>query len=164
MGSWNRELKVKMKTAGETRNHKKKGFPFALVGAVALIAVIVANVIVWNGYRSKQGQVEALKNEIVQVNEQVSQAAAPPSDLESRLKSAEGNLALARQTYPADIDRNDVFDFMLTTANECQVEILPLVWDGVENAGNGQSYLHSKIPYYHYRRLEPDLRFYHQAA
>jgi hypothetical protein len=131
---------VKEKTKDEARKYKKRGFPFALLGVAALIAVIVVNVIAWRGYRDKEAQVEVLKNEIVQVNEQISQAEAPPSGLEARLEAAENDLALARQIYPANIDRNDIFDFMLITANECKVDILPLVWDGMDASGKGQSY------------------------
>lgn len=127
---------MKMKTAGEARNNKKRGFPYALLGAAALIAVIAANVMVWNGARARQGQVEDLKAQIVQVNKQVSQVAAPPAGLESKLQAAQAALALAGQGYPADIDRNDVFDFMLITAEVSEVEILPLAFEGMESAGD----------------------------
>jgi hypothetical protein len=130
-----------MKTSGEAKKNKKRRFPFALLGVAAIIVVIVANVMVWNGYRDKEAQVETLENEIVQVNEQISQAETPPTGLEARLETAQNELALARQIYPPDIDRNDIFDFMLITANETKVKILPLVFDGTGASDKEQSSL-----------------------
>ena len=52
---------------------------------IALVLIIVVNIIVWRKYSDKQAQVETLKVEVQQVNQQISQAAEPPSDLESRV-------------------------------------------------------------------------------
>jgi outer membrane murein-binding lipoprotein Lpp len=127
------------KLAGETKNNKKRAFPMMLLGAIALVIIIVANVIVWRSYLDMQAQVEALKTEVQQVNEQVAQAAAPPSGLESKLEIAKGELANALQVFPGNIDKNDIVDFILNTAQECQVQIVPLVAEGVGTGSDGQS-------------------------
>jgi hypothetical protein len=121
---------MKTKPASETRNKKKSRLPIASLGAFALFIILVANMIVWNKYSEKQAQVDTLKDEITLVNQKISQAAEPPSDLESRLEMVKDDLAIAKQVFPENVDKNDVVDFILNTAEECQVQIMPLVLEG----------------------------------
>ena len=131
---------MKNKLASEPRNKKKSRFPIASLGAFALFIILVANMIVWNKYSENQAQVDTLKNEIIQVNQQISQAVEPPSNLESRLEIAKDDLEIAQQVFPENVDRNDVVDFILNTAEECQVQIVPLVSEGWGTETAGQSY------------------------
>jgi hypothetical protein len=121
---------MKNKLASETKNKKKSRFPIVWLGVFALFIIIVANIIVWNKYFENQGQVQILKDEITLVNEKISQTAEPPSDLESRLEIVKDDLEIARQVFPQNVDGNDVVDFILNTAEECQVQIVPLVSEG----------------------------------
>lgn len=118
---------------------KKRSFPILLLGLVALVIIIVANVIVWRSYNDKQAQVETIKIQVAQVNQQVADTPQPPSGLESQLATAKDELAAALLYFPGNIDRNDVFDFIINTADECKVAIVPLVADGTWTDASGQS-------------------------
>ena len=111
------------------------------VGVMVLIAVVVVNVILWRGYFDGQSELDVLKGEIEAVNQQISQAVEPPAELESKLEEAEADLTLALQVFPGDVDRNDVVDFILNTAETCDVQIIPLVFDGWQVERIGQSYM-----------------------
>jgi hypothetical protein len=124
---------------------KKRKFPIVLLGVAVLIIVIVVNVVVWRGYFDKQAQAASLKVDVQHVNELIAQAAEPPSELEEQLAAAQAELD-ALTVFPQNVDRNDVFDFILNTADECQVTIIPLVSDGDSAGGAGKSY---KILQYH---------------
>lgn len=117
-----------------------------LLGAAVLIIVIVVNIVVWRGYFDKQAQAASLEVEIQHVNELITQAAEPPSDLEGQLAAAQTDLENALAVFPQNIDGNDVFDFILNTADECQVIIVPLVSDGDVLGGAGKAY---KVLQYH---------------
>ncbi len=111
------------------------------LGVIVIIAIIVVNFIMWKGYFAEKSQIEVLQEEIAQVNKQTSQVAQPPSDLESQLLEAENNLKAALQVFPANVDRNDVVDFIISTANACNVQMIPLVSDGWEIENIGQSFI-----------------------
>lgn len=111
------------------------------LGVIAVIAIIVVNIIMWKNYFAEKSQIDVLKEEITQVDQQTSELAQPPSGLESKLLEAQNNLAAALQVFPANVDRNDVVDFIITTANESHVQMIPLVSDGWEIESTGQSYL-----------------------
>ncbi len=102
-----------------------------LLGLV-LVIILVGNYIVWRGYFNKQGQVEPLKIELSQVNQQLAQASEIPSGLDDELARVQSELAKALEVFPDNIDRNDVIDFILSTATRCGVTVVPLVADGVE--------------------------------
>jgi hypothetical protein len=112
---------------GKLKIGKGIKFPMLLLGVIALVAIIVANVIVWRNYSDKQAQVETLKAEVQQVTQKITPAAQPPSDLESKLETAKDDLAKALLIFPANVDRNDVVEFILSTAEECQVQLVPLM-------------------------------------
>jgi hypothetical protein len=119
------------KLTGEPDNKKKKKIHWMLLGAAALVVIIIANIFVWRGSLDKQSQVDALKAEVTQVNQQISQGVSPPStDLTSELTQAENDLTEALQVFPSHINGNDVIDFIISTAAQCHVELVPLAFDG----------------------------------
>lgn len=125
---------------------KKRKFPIMLLGVAVLIIVIVVNVVVWQGYSDKQTQAASLEHEVLQVNELIAKAAAPPSGLEEQLAAAQAELATALAVFPKNVDRNDVYDFIVSTADECHVMVIPLATDADLDGGAGKSY---KILQYH---------------
>ena len=132
---------MKIKFTGKFKNNKITRLAITWLGVIAIIAIVVVNIVMWKNYFEKQSQLDILKSEVQLINEQISQAAEPPTDLESKLEKAEDDLAIARQVFPENVDRNDVVDFILNTAEECQVQIMPLVFDGWGAESSGQSYL-----------------------
>lgn len=125
-------------TSGPT--NKKRKIPWMLLGVVALVAIIVANVLMWRGSLDAQSRVDDLKAEAAQVNQQVSQGVPlPPTDLEAELEQAEDDLAEALQVFPSNINGNDVIDFIIAVAAECSVDLVPLVSDGESADSDGQS-------------------------
>ena len=130
----------------EHKKNKKRTIPMTLLGVVVLVVVIVVNIVFWRGYFDKQAQAGAIKVEVQQVNQLIAQAAEPPSELQAQLVAVQADLENALAVFPKNIDRNDVIDFILDTAEECQVQILPLVSEGEESGGTGGSY---KVLGYH---------------
>jgi type II secretory pathway pseudopilin PulG len=123
----------------EIGGKKKRKLSLMLLGTVALIVIVIANIIVWRGYSDKQAQADALKINVQAINQQIAQAStAPPSDLESQLAEEKNKLADALLVLPENTDRNDVIDFILSTAEGCQVDLVPLVADGGGAGGSGQ--------------------------
>lgn len=130
---------MKLNFTDKSKNNKKPRSLLPWLGVIVIIAVIVVNYIVWNGYFAEKSQIDLLKDEIDQVDQQTSQLAPPPPDLESKLLEAQNNLAAALKVFPADVDRNDVVDFIFSTANTCHVQMIPLVADGWETESIGES-------------------------
>ncbi len=116
---------------GEPKKTKQKRFSMVfLLGVVVIVILIVVNIIVWRNYSDKHAQADALNAKVELVEQQISQVEPAPSDLESKLNTAKNELAEALQVFPANIDKNDVVDFILTTAEECYVELVPLTAQG----------------------------------
>jgi len=122
---------------GESKIGKKRKFSIMLLGIIAIVVLIVANYFIWRNYPDKLAQADTLKTQVELVEEQISQVVTSPSDLESKLEIAKNELTKALQVFPANVDKNDVVDFILTTAEECQVELVPLTAEG---AGVGTYY------------------------
>ncbi|OGO20286.1 MAG: hypothetical protein A2Z15_09435 [Chloroflexi bacterium RBG_16_50_11] len=131
---------MKISLAGKTKNNKKFQSALNWLIVIALFAIVAANFTVWRGYFGKQTEIELIRDEIKQVNQEISQTGEPPSDLESKLQKAKDDLSIARQVFPENVDRTDVVDFILITAETSQVQIVPLVFDGGETEQFGQSY------------------------
>jgi len=124
----------------KSKNTKKHHSLMSWLGVLAIIAIIVVNIIMWKNYFAEKSQIGVLKDEVAQVNQQTSQVAQPPSGLEPKLLAASNNLTAALQVFPANVDRNDVVDFVLHTANSCNVQMMPLISDGWDIESMGQSY------------------------
>lgn len=132
---------MRINFTGKSKNNKKPRSLMSWLAVIAIMAIIVVNIIVWKGYFTEKSQIVDLKDEVTEVNLQTSQLAQPPTDLDSRLLEAQDNLTAALQVFPANVDRNDVVDFIFSTANACQVQIIPLISDGWDIESVGQSYL-----------------------
>ncbi|MBN1160783.1 MAG: hypothetical protein JXA17_02400 [Dehalococcoidales bacterium] len=108
---------------------------------IGIIAIIVVNIIIWKNYLGEKSEIEVLQNEIALVNQQIAQAAQPPTNLESELERAQSELAAALEVFPERIDKTDVVDFIINTAEACDVRIIPLIWEGQKVSDTGQSYV-----------------------
>lgn len=126
---------------GEPGDKKKRALSITTFGVIVLIAIIVvANIIVWKNHLDKRAQIDALNNEISRVYQRVKETPQPPEGLEARLETAKAELAAAQKALPDAVRRNDVIDYILSTAEECQVQIIPLVSEGWVTENTGQSY------------------------
>jgi hypothetical protein len=130
----------------ETGKKRKITVPLMLLGVVALIGVIVFNIITWQAYIGQQSEVGALEIKVEQVNKLIAQAAEPPTELQAQLAQAQADLEVALSVFPQNVDRNDVFDFILATAEAYHVQIIPLIAEGEETGGTGRSY--KKLKYH----------------
>lgn len=130
----------KEKMTGEPRGKKKRALSITSFGVIALIAIIVANAVVWAGYRGKCAEVSSLTDEISRVYQSIKETPRPPEGLEARLETAKTELAAAKKALPDAVRRNDVIDYILSTAEECQVQIIPLVSEGWVTDNSHQSY------------------------
>jgi limonene-1,2-epoxide hydrolase len=108
---------------------------------VGIIAIIVVNIIIWKNYFGDKSEIEGVNSEIALVEQQIAQAAQPSTNLESELAKARSDLAAALEVFPEKIDRTDVIDFVITTAEMCDVQVIPLVSEGLKMSNTGQSYM-----------------------
>jgi hypothetical protein len=131
---------MKNNLADKSKNNKKSRSLMSWLGVIAVIALIAVNFLMWKDYFAEKSQIEVLQNQVVSVNELAAQVPQPPSDLESQLQQAQADLAAALQVFPANVDRNDVVAFILETAEACEVEMIPLISDGLETEFTGSSY------------------------
>ena len=123
------------------KNKKKSGSLIKWLWIIGIIGIIVANIIIWKNYFGEKSEIEVVQNEITLVNQQIAQAAQPPTDLESALLKAQSDLAVALEVFPENVDKNDVVDFVLNTAEACDVVMVPLVSEGLVVSNIGESYL-----------------------
>jgi hypothetical protein len=132
-----------MKNNMENRLNKNKK-PRSLttyLWVVGIIAIIVVNIIIWKNYFGDKSEIEALNSEIALVEQQIAQAAQPSTNLESELVKAQRDLAAALEVFPENIDKTDVIDFVITTAEICDVQVIPLISEGLKMSNTGQSYM-----------------------
>jgi len=126
--------------AGTPGKNRIRIFSLTSLGVVALVIVIAANVMVWKGNRDKQAQVNILNGEISQVQNNVKGIPAPSSGLDLKLAAAEAALAEAQGILPSALNMNDVIDYIIDTAEQCHVEAVPLVSEGMSSGNSNQSY------------------------
>jgi hypothetical protein len=132
-----------MKNNMENRLNKNKK-PRSLttyLWVVGIIAIIVVNIIIWKNYFGDKSEIEALNSEVALVEQQIAQAAQPSTNLESELVKAQRDLAAALEVFPENIDKTDVIDFVITTAEMCDVQVIPLISEGLKMSNTGQSYM-----------------------
>jgi hypothetical protein len=127
--------------ADRIKTDKKKRSLVPFITVIVIIAIAVTNFLVWKGYFGDKSEIEVLNSEIALVNQQISQAAQPPTDLESELEKAREDLVAALQVFPEHVDKTDVIDFVINTAEACDVLVVPLMSEGLETSNVGQSYV-----------------------
>jgi hypothetical protein len=123
-----------------SKNKKPRSLT-AWLWVIGIIIIIVANIFIWKNYFGDKSELATLNDEIAVVNQQIAQAAQPPSNLEYELEKAEDDLAAALKVFPANIDKTDVIDFIINTAEACDVQVIPLMSEGLEISNTGQSYI-----------------------
>lgn len=126
--------------AGTPGENKRRIFSLTFFGVLLLIAVIVVNFVVWKSNQDKQSQINGLHQEISQVQQKIKGTPGPASDLDARLAAANAALVAAQNALPGAVDRNDVIDFIIATAEQCQVQAIPLNISESSAGKAGQSY------------------------
>jgi hypothetical protein len=121
-------------------NNKTSIFSLTSIGVLVLVVVIAANVLVWKSNRDKRAQINILNNETSQVQQKTAGTPAIPSNLDARLTSAKIGLAKAQSALPGAVNINDVFDYLIDVAEQCQVQAIPLVSEGTELGSSSQPY------------------------
>ena len=124
----------------QKKNKKKRKLTWNKVGLILLVALLAANFYVWKAKTASETQLAALKGDIGSVEQQIKEMPEPADDLESRLEKIKTGLAAVQEGFPATVDRNEVIDYLLKVAVECNVQILPLVSEGWMTQEIGQSY------------------------
>ena len=127
-----------MKT--ESENKKRNLLSIKSMLAVALVLIVIANIVVWVNHLNKRSEVESLNGEIALINENIKQTVIPPDGLEKEIESARAALAAATKDFPVSVNRNEVMDFILDTADSCGVQVIPLVSEGWSNEEAGATY------------------------
>lgn len=130
---------MKNNMENKLNKNKKSRSLMTWLWVVGIIAIIVVNFIIWKNYFGEKSQIEVLENEIALVNQQISQAGQPPANLDSELEKAEDDLVAALQIFPTYVDKTDVIDFVINTAEACDVVVVPLMSEGLETSNIGHS-------------------------
>jgi hypothetical protein len=125
---------------GTSGNNKKKMISLTTIGLAVLIIVIGANVLLWKSNRDRQSEILILNGEISQVQHKIKGTPVPSADLVSRLAAAKNALTEAQNTLPDAINANDIIDYMIDVADQCQVQAVPLVSEGQEHGKSAQPY------------------------
>jgi hypothetical protein len=127
------------------QNKKKKKLTLNTVGLILLAVILVAYFYVWKSGVNVKAQVFELSNNVTIAELQTKTIAAPADDLETRLNQVKAELAATQTGFPASVDRNQVIDYLLDTAGDYGVDILPLMSDGWAVENTGQEYIVLKI-------------------
>jgi hypothetical protein len=110
------------------------------LGVLLILAVIVVNILVWQNNSARQSQIDLLDSQISQVQGNIAGIPAPATDLDARLAAANAAFTEAKNGLPGGIDTNDIMDYLINVAEQCQVEAVPLASEGAAPA-SGKSYL-----------------------
>ena len=130
---------------GENKRKKKKKLTLTSVGVILLVIIVAANIYLWKNQAGNRVQIDNFENQISLVQQKIGEMPEPADDLESRLEKVKAELAAAQEGFPGTVDRNEVLDYILNVAEECRVQIVPLVSDGWVIENIGQSYRVLKI-------------------
>ncbi len=126
--------------AGETNRNKKKLFSITSIGLIVLVIIVVANIVVWKDHLGERAQIDVLNNEISHVHQRIGETPQPPQNLEVKLETVKAELAAVQNVFPGTVNRNDVIDYIIDVAEECQVQVVPLISQGWVTENAGQSY------------------------
>jgi hypothetical protein len=124
----------------ESVNNKKKIFSIKSVLAVALVALVITNIVVWVNHHNKRSEADSLRAEIISINEEIQQMTLPENDLEEAIESTKEALTAATENFPISLNRNEVMDFILDIAESCGVQVMPLVSEGWSDEEAGTAY------------------------
>jgi len=127
----------------QNKNKKKRKLKLNTIGLILLVVIVAANIYVWRNNTAGKIEAATLNGNITAVRQQITAVTEPASDLESQLETLQTKLAAAQTGFPGTVDRNEVIDYILDTAKQYQVQVLPLVSDGwgVENIGQAYNVL-----------------------
>jgi hypothetical protein len=125
---------------GQNKIKKKSKFNLNTIGLVLLVIIVTAYIYVWRNNNASQLQAAALSANITATQRQIKAVPAPASGLEPQLDTLKAKLDAAHSGFPAAVDRNEVIAYLLDTAQETQVGILPLATNGWVTENIGQAY------------------------
>ncbi len=126
--------------SGQNKNKKKSKLTLNTIGLVLLVVIVAAFIYVWKDNNAGRLTAAAMTANITTVQQQIKAISSPASDLQSQLDTLTAKLAAARSGFPATVDGNDVIAYILDTANETQVDVLPLASGGWATENIGQAY------------------------
>ena len=124
----------------QKKNKKKSKLTLNRLGLILIVVVAAANIYVWRTNAASEMKIAELTDNITMVQQQINTVPEPADDLESRLEAVTEELAATKEGFPATVDRNKVIEYLLKTADECGIQILPLSSEGWEIEDLGQSY------------------------
>ena len=124
----------------EKKENKKGLLSVTSIIVAALVIVIVANGIAWQHRLVRSAEIAQLSSELAQVSHDMAKVPVPPADLVVRLALATAGLTAAQTALPPEFNRNDIIDYIINLAKECQVEALPISSQGWLVEKTGQSY------------------------
>ncbi len=122
------------------RAKKKKKISLNAIGLVVLAVLVAANFYVYKARAAGNTEAAALKTEISQVMQQSAMLPEPAQDLDGQLQEAKTALSGAQDGFDTPVELNEVFSFMLKTAGESGVQVLPLTSDDWKTVNLGQRY------------------------
>ena len=124
----------------QINNKKKSRITWNLVGFFLLVIVIAANFYVLKARAADDAQKISLSGNLAALQQQINKVAEPAGDLAARLAAAQAAYAATQTGFPTVVDRNEVMDYLLSVADENNVQILPLTSEGWKTEQNGQKY------------------------
>jgi hypothetical protein len=122
------------------QNKKKKKLNLNTVGLLLLVVIVAAYFYLWQAKTNASVQVMELSNNVTISQLQIKKIILPAGDLSSKLATVTAALAAAQTGFPVTVDRNEVIDYILSTAGVCKIQILPLVSDGWVTQNTGREY------------------------
>ena len=119
---------------------KKKTLSLNRAGLVLLAVLVVASFYVWQAGNKVRARVEAVSANVTAVMAQTRTIAEPSANLTVRLDAAKTALASAQAGVPSSIDRNALIDFILKSASDYNIQVLPINTDGLVTQNFGLDY------------------------
>ena len=120
--------------------NKKNTLSLNRIGLILLAVILVAAFYVWQAGNKARAQVETVSANMTAALAAAEDIAGPSSNLSIRLETAITGLAAAQADIPSSLDRNAIFDFILKSGAEYNVQVLPINTDGFVTQNFGLDY------------------------
>jgi len=124
----------------EQNKKKKKNINLNMVCMSMLFLVIIGIFAIRNARASGDEMAAGLTGNITQTRAQIKGLPAIDKELDNKLAAARDALAATQSGFPDTLDRNGVVKYILDTAGQCEIQVLPLSSDGWFYENIGQEY------------------------